>query len=440
MVKKDFRTAYAGRFGNSEIFETIISGEQKRMVEENIISKSEATYSLELEATGEQSAVTLTHDQFGEILRSRLTTVKGANFFDNGLTVCNCSREDLSPGCLACKSGAWICVYPGSSCNAACRFCPRLTAEHTEKQMSGDQMHFLFALLARRAHKIRGLSVSGGELFHNNFQSAKKILRHVKKHHPHIYLWGYTNGISATGDHMKELRDIGVDELRFNLAATDFHMDVIRKISEDAVRIFPWVTVEVPAYEQTLDYMVRQDGLKKLSDIGVKQLNLAEIRVPMPSVGSDEVAPASRTFLGRRSLYRYQNALGNTYLNLVESRLATWDILDYAHEQGLAIRINDCSQDAKTLQQFQRYMTGIHLIQQYASTLMENFSIHRQPSIISQLSQRAVAGLMTMLPRWSAATYLAIGDAYLLPCTRIGRMVRHIRNSPCHMPKPIVLI
>ena len=403
------------------------------MEKENVFSKPDPTLYPEHVHLGERADINLTYEQFGEILRHRLATLKGAKFFDHDLTVCNCPKEQLSPGCLACKSGAWICVFPGFTCNAACRFCPRLTAQNTENKMSERQMDFLFELIARRAHKIRGLSISGGELFHDNLQSAKKILRYVKKHHPHIYLWGYTNGIGATRDNMEELHDLGMDELRFDLAATDFRVDIIRKIRKDAVRIFPWVTVEVPAYEQTLDFMVRHGGLKELSDIGVKQINLAEIRVPFPSSGSNNVAPATRTFLGQRSLYQYRNSLGSRCLNLVESRLATWDILDHAYEQGLAITVNDCSQDAKTLQEVQRYMTGIFMIQRYANGPIEGSKQRR----MTKPAYRAIDRLSAIHPRLGAVAALAIGDVYLLPFTHIGRMVQRIRKSPHFMPKSL---
>jgi pyruvate formate-lyase activating enzyme-like uncharacterized protein len=371
----------------------------------------------------------LTHDQFKEILRHRAASLKGAMFLDNGMTVCNCPRDQLSPGCQACKSGTWICVFPGFACNASCSFCPRLTTQNIERQMTGKQMAMLFALIARRADRIQGLSISGGELFYDNLQSAKKILRHVKIHHPHIYLWGYTNGIAATRESMQELRDIGLNEIRFNLAATDYRKDIINKIRDHAVRIFPWVTVEVPAYNKTLDYLIQNNGLKELSDIGVKQLNLAEIRVPCPPPDSNNVAPASRTFLGEHSLYEYINPFGSGYLSLTESRLITWDILDYAHENGFTIPINDCSQDAKTLQMVQRYTKGLFIIQTYANGPIEDLFLHQKRRNIKNAVLRAVAELSEMNPRLGAAAIVKLGDIYLLPFTRTGRIVRHLKRS-----------
>lgn len=297
--------------------------------------------------------------------------------------------------------------------------------------MSEKQMNLLFALISRRAHRIRGLSISGGELFHDNFQAAKKILRHVKMNHPHIYLWGYTNGIAATGDNMQELRDLGMDEIRFNIAATDFHTDTIRKIREQAIRIFPWVTVEVPAYDQTRDYMIRRSGLKELSDMGVKQVNLAEVRVPRPSPGHKDLAPAIKTFLGQSPLYEYRNPFGNSFLTLAESRLITWDILDHAHEHGIDIPVNDCSQDAKTLQMVQCYIKGLFMVQKYANGPIEDFIAGRRQLSFRRIVLRAVAELSAIDPRLGAVAALSAGDISLLPFTRIGRIIRRIKKSSC---------
>ena len=408
-------------------------------VEKNVISRTDppTPSGLKHGQLTEKDYIPLTHNQFGNILRNRAATLKGAMFFDHGMTVCNCPKEQLSPGCLACKSGTWICVFPGFNCNAECRFCPRLTEQNIERQMNEKQMNLLFALIARRAQRIRGLSISGGELFHDNLQSAKKILRHVKMHHPHIYLWGYTNGIGATRENMEELRDLGMDEIRFNLAATDFRADIISKIREHAVRIFPWVTVEVPAYSQTLDYMIQRGGLKELSDIGVRQLNLAEVRVPSPPPGSKNVAPASKTFLGRHPLYEYKNQFGNSYMTLAESRLITWDILDYAHKNGFTIPINDCSQDAKTLHTVQSYMKRLFIIQTYANGPIEDFFLHRKKRNIKSIALRAVAELSAIHPRLGAAAAMTMGDISILPFTRVGRIIRRIRRSSRWIPKPL---
>lgn len=405
-------------------------------VGKNVISRPEAS-TPEHGQTAKNERPPLTHHQFGSILRNRTARLTGAMFFDHGMTVCNCPKEQLSPGCLACKSGTWICVFPGFTCNAECRFCPRLTEQNIERQMNKKQMDLLFALIARRAQRIRGLSISGGELFHDNLQSAKKILRHVTMHYPHIYLWGYTNGIGATRENMEELRDLGMAEIRFNLAATDFREDIISKIREHAVRIFPWVTVEVPAYGQTLDYMIQRGGLKELSDIGVRQINLAEVRVPLPSPGSKNVAPASKTFLKRYPLYEYRNQFGSSYLTLAESRLATWDILEYAHKNGITIPINDCSQDAKTLQMVRRYMKKLFVVQTYANGPIEDFYRHQKKRNIRSVALRAIAGLSAIHPRLGAAAAVALGDISLLPCTRIGRIIRRISRSSRWIPKPL---
>jgi pyruvate formate-lyase activating enzyme-like uncharacterized protein len=216
-------------------------------------------------------------------------------------------------------------------------------------------------LMTLDAHKdqISGISVSGGELFFKNYEVAKELIKRVSESYPHIYLWAYTNGIAATPDNMQELRDLGLEELRFNLAATDFHQNIINKVRDHAVKIFPWVTVEVPIYNESFHHLINREKLKELTDIGVKQLNLAEVRVPSPGSSEDkDISPAARHFLNSEALYQF-DCMSIRVLSVVKSRLYTYDIFEYAHRQNVDIRINDCSQEAKVVQITSRTARGL---------------------------------------------------------------------------------
>jgi pyruvate formate-lyase activating enzyme-like uncharacterized protein len=207
--------------------------------------------------------------------------------------------------------------------------------------------------------KISGISIIGGELFFKNYGIAKEFIKRVKKCYPHIYLWGYTNGIAAAKDNMQELKDLGLDELRFNLAATDFDQGIIDKVKDHAVKIFPWITVEVPIYDESFHHLIKREKLKELAGIGVKQLNLAEVRVPSPGSGEDkDISPAARHFLNCEELYQF-DLMSIKLLSVVQSRLYTYDILEYAYRQNIDIRINDCSQEAKVVQIAGRTARGL---------------------------------------------------------------------------------
>ena len=303
----------------------------------------------------------LSHDEFFAILNKKRAGMENLKYDDWGMTVSNCGKENLSPGCQACKNGGWVCLFPSFVCNAECKFCPRLTEEMVRKAPMNDMsLDLILMNIDRHSELISGISVSGGEpLLPGTIDITKKIVQRVRKKYSHTYLWAYTNGISATEENMKELRDLGLDELRFNLAATDFDNEIINKVEKYAVKIFPWVSVEVPIYDESYHHLIVKEKLKKITDIGVKQINLAEVRVPIPeSSDNRDMSPAAKYFLSSENLYQF-NCMSINVLSVVNSRLFTYDILEYAYRQGLDIRINDCSQEAKVVQILSRKMRGL---------------------------------------------------------------------------------
>jgi pyruvate formate-lyase activating enzyme-like uncharacterized protein len=232
-----------------------------------------------------------------------------------------------------------------------------------EKPPMGEVAQDLL-LMTIETHKddISGFSISGGEIFFKNYDRAKELVKQVKTRFPHMYLWAYTNGIAATADNMKELRDLGLDELRFNLAATDFDQRIINTIKDHALNIFPWVTVEIPIYDESFNHLIQREKIKELADMGVKQLNLAEIRVPSPdSTEEKDISPAARNFLDSEEIYRYDYMFLNV-LTVVKSRLYTYDVFEYVNRHNIDIRVNDCSQDAKFVQISRRTARGLDKI------------------------------------------------------------------------------
>jgi pyruvate formate-lyase activating enzyme-like uncharacterized protein len=302
----------------------------------------------------------LSHQDFFNILNRKRQGMDFLKYDDWGMTVSNCGKENLSPGCQSCKDGRWICIFPSFTCNAQCKFCPRLTEGMVEKPpMSKVEIDLLLMKIDTHKDKISGISVSGGELFFKNYDIAKEFIKRVSKCFPHIYLWAYTNGIAASADNMQELRDLGLEELRFNLAATDFRQDIIDKMRDYAVKIFPWVSVEVPIYSESFHHLIKREKLKEITDIGVKQLNLAEVRVPFPESNEDkDISPAARHFLNSEELYLFDH-MSIKVLSVVKSRLYTYDIFEYAERQNIDIRINDCSQEAKVVQIHSRTARGL---------------------------------------------------------------------------------
>ncbi|MCP4660700.1 MAG: radical SAM protein [bacterium] len=350
---------------------------------------SEKNNEIELGETGDgtRGPVRLGCDEFLERIARRREGLDFLRYDDGGRTVTNCGKEALSPGCRSCKEGRWICVFPSYRCNADCAFCPQSRQEKTSDRASAGRFRLdeFLLQLAAKADLLTGVSISGGELF-LNWDAAVRIIKHVSENHPHIYTWAYTNGIAATPDKLRELRDLGLQEIRFNVAAGGFHPKVLRQAAH-AVRMIPWVSVEVPSCEQTYHHLVAEELLPRLAEVGVKQLNLAEVFIPEnPSNATTTYDP------GKNVLYRFTSR-GGDIISPVESRLRTYDIFEYAEKKGIGIRIHDCSNEAKELQIEARAAT---------SGLLDLAAVAK-PETTRRMLERKLRELPSLLDRLEAA-------------------------------------
>ena len=333
---------------------------------------------------GPRNRVRLGRDEYLERVAARREGLDFLRYDDDARTVTNCGKEALSPGCRACKDGRWICVFPSYRCNANCAFCPQSrheTSPDSETLASFQTDEFLRQLDAK-ADLLTGLSISGGELF-LNWEVATRILKHVSESHPHLYTWAYTNGLAATLDRYVELRNLGIQEIRFNLAASGFHPKVLRTV-EHAVSVFPWVSVEVPSCESTYHHLVTGEALPRLAEMGVKQLNLAEVFIP------DNLSNVTTTYDAEKHvLYKFTSCWGDI-ISPVESRLRTYDVFEYAEKNGLRIRIHDCSNEAKELQIEARAATsgldGLEVLAKPITTRrMLELKLRELPSLLDHL-------------------------------------------------------
>jgi pyruvate formate-lyase activating enzyme-like uncharacterized protein len=243
----------------------------------------------------------------------------------------------ISPGCQACKEGTWDCIFTTVRCNLDCEFC--YSPHDTPKDYAGSLLGSTPEQIEENHTRTRitGISFSGGEPFAEPHKLFKWVAWFTSRHTDKYY-WVYTNGLLADAQKLQRLAELGVHEIRFNLAATGYdHPTVLRNL-ETAGRLIPNLAVEIPA--------IPEHGAKVLSclvhwsALGVRFLNLHELMYE-PGTNSASLAGARQPIV---------TADGHRSAIHPESRALTLAVMRRIQEEGLTLAVNDCSLQSKIRQ------------------------------------------------------------------------------------------
>ena len=175
--------------------------------------------------------------------------------------------------------------------------------------------------------ELEGVSLTGGEplLYLPELEVSVSEMRRAK---PGLHFWVYTNGILADDEHLGVLRDLGIRELRFNLAAVNYDAKILENL-ERAREMFEYVVVEVPSYPKQKDGLM--GCLGELDRIGIDQLNLQELLVTDANVH-------------RLEGEGYQSGLlFATKFFLCGSRRMTYEVMQHCIDERYSFTVNDCS-------------------------------------------------------------------------------------------------
>lgn len=259
--------------------------------------------------------------------------------------------EAFTPGCQSCSRGTWVVFNVGLDCNLSCSFCPYTNTLFKRQWDARDPGNgaLNIAFLGTRFRSERDLKLQF-DLIHDEFdgiawvggepmmpayqQSLTSLVRYFHRAYPGYHQWLYTNGTFATKQAMRELRDAGIRELRFNLAATDFSRQSIAAMKE-ARKIFDFVCLEVPMTRSAYEGLVA--NIDEILDTGLDQMNLAEFIVGRHHLEN----PAALAGEGR--LYVYKGFICSP----IESRRRTYAIIKRAAAERWPVVINDCSNEYK---------------------------------------------------------------------------------------------
>jgi pyruvate formate-lyase activating enzyme-like uncharacterized protein len=244
---------------------------------------------------------------------------------------------ELSPGCQACQDGAWDCVFLTHECNLSCGFCysPQSIPGETAGSVFGSTPEAVLENYKRT--EIRGVGFTGGEPFLQP-QKLFEWLEAVKQARPQTYCWLYTNGMLIQETHLQRLAELGLDEIRFNTAASGYNHPTVMENLKLASRYVPRLTVEIPAIPEDAEKLL--NSLGAWCARGVRYLNLHEL-IYEPGTNAAEL-PGERQALVTED--------GHVTEFNPHSRLLTARVIRKVWELKLPLFVNDCSMQTKLRQ------------------------------------------------------------------------------------------
>jgi pyruvate formate-lyase activating enzyme-like uncharacterized protein len=245
--------------------------------------------------------------------------------------------DGLSPGCQTCKDGTWDCVFITMRCNLDCPFCysPHAIPVSYRGSVFGDTPARLIETY--RQTNIHGISFSGGEPFLEP-ELLLEWLVALKQAFPTAYTWVYTNGLLVDPSILRQLGHIGLDEMRFNAAATGYTHPTVMNALTAAARFIPNLTVEIPALPGEAQRLL--DSLSEWEERGVRYLNLHELLY--------EPGTNAASLFGPRQLVITPDH-HTTYIH-PHSRDLTFAVMERVQRDHLRLFVNDCSTLSKLRQ------------------------------------------------------------------------------------------
>jgi uncharacterized protein len=239
-------------------------------------------------------------------------------------------------GCRSCLLGTGLsAVRKTNKCNLHCKFCydygvldqiPPIGEGMWEIGGTKFYERDLALLLSVQPHPT-GISYVYLEPFMEITQYYG-VIRKFRDAGVHQHL--YTNGTLATEENLRALGEAGLDELRFNLGASNCADGVIEAI-RIAKRFIPQVGIETPMTPEF--YGEFQKKKEQILSTGLDFINCAELHLNLNNLGNYEGEPM------------YSSRQG--YLSPIWSRELTLRLMKAAADEAWPVVVHDCSNDTK---------------------------------------------------------------------------------------------
>ena len=257
---------------------------------------------------------------------------------------------ELSPGCLLCKNGKWDCSFITPTCNQNCEFCISPLLNRSKIPISAYGKTMKDRIANYKKVKIKGVSFSGGEPF-LNFMEIITRLNALKKELPENYYWLYTNGTLVTKAQIDILADSGINEIRYNTAATAYNDKKILRIIEYSAQKIENVTVEIPVILKDKEILLA--AIPDYVNAGIRYINLHELM-------KEDNTPSQRLYDENFKQFIFQD--GHTTEISLDSKFLVNEIIRKMIDSKAKININFCSTMNKLRQIRKRRANMIRLL------------------------------------------------------------------------------
>ncbi|MFW9869534.1 MAG: radical SAM protein [Candidatus Thorarchaeota archaeon] len=178
----------------------------------------------------------------------------------------------LPTGCRLCAKGSKMVLFVTGLCDSSCYYCPLSMNKTGQDVVFADEIPVSDEndiLFEAKAIKSEGVGISGGDPLCRLERTLNYLILLKKEHGPDFHTHLYTSQTDVSEGDLQQLKDAGLDEIRFH-PQTDDWSGIQR-----AIRIGFIVGIEVPSIPG------KQEHLKKLATraekIGVSFLNINEL-------------------------------------------------------------------------------------------------------------------------------------------------------------------
>ena len=239
-------------------------------------------------------------------------------------------------GCRSCLLGTGLsAVRKTNRCNAACPFCydyglldaiPPIGEDLWEiggGRYREEDLPLLFSVQS----KPTGVAY----VYLEPFMEIEKYYGVIRRfHEAGVHQHMYTNGLLADEKNLRSLGEAGLDELRFNLGASDCADGVIAAMAA-AKKYIPQVGIETPMTREFREQFRQKK--QRILDTGIDFMNCAELHLNENNLPN---------YFGENM---YFCRMG--YLSPVFSRDISLEMLKTAAEEKWPVAVHDCSDHTK---------------------------------------------------------------------------------------------